>query len=580
MHNSRARVVLSILSWCDRLTATAWYQNDLRCNQSSFFIFLAFAFFLCNVPPIHVQARLVSRSKRIANHQRDATSDDTFASASWIWAPNSNGLASTSTRNVAFLKGFPTPTGKTASSAVISVTAVGKFTLWMNGQPIGASEDIPDGWTFARVLRAQLNATGNLFSVLVENSGKFSAPPPGLLASIQVSYTDSTTSSLVSDPSWLATSNIPVDFPTPLELSHFEAAAVSATYKSSQGISFPSPDPAPLTLNDSSWIWSTRNADTAADPGTVGFRKTFPSPIGKSAQSATVLMTADNFFQLYINGKYIGSPPGSSGGWQYAQQFTVNLNTTLNTFTVLAQNFPDPNQSTTGSPAAFLGAINVIYADGTSQIRTDSSWLNGNNVASLPEFLSISDANLSPSFVQGPLGMSPWGPLDGISDVLSAASVPAPPFISSSTPSPSPSPFTSKHTLPVGATIGIAWGVFIVLLVAFLVWWRRRRNGKGKVGDREAKTSSPAVSELPRPFPMGASSYEPLHAQNRSDTGADIPAPTMHRNGPLLNDGVEAPPPSYTDAQSATAGSASGRSVVAVNGPGRNGDVVPSKGRW
>ncbi|KAJ7827046.1 hypothetical protein B0H14DRAFT_1242434 [Mycena olivaceomarginata] len=236
-----------------------------------------------------------------------------FASASWIWAPNSNGLASTSTGNVAFLKNFPTPTRKTASSAVISMTAVGKFTLWMNGQPIGASEDIPDGWTFVRVLRAQLNSTENLFSVLVENSGKFPAPPPGLLASIQVLYTDSTTSSLVSDPSWLATSNIPVDFPTPFELSHFAAAAVAAPYKSSQGISLPSPDPAPLTLNDSSWIWSTQNASAVADPGTVGFRKTFPTPVGKSAQSATVVMTADNFFQLYINGKYIGSPPAP--GW-------------------------------------------------------------------------------------------------------------------------------------------------------------------------------------------------------------------------------------------------------------------------
>jgi hypothetical protein len=445
------------------------------------------------------------------------------------------------------------------------MTAVGKFTLWMNGQPIGASEDIPDGWTFARVLRAQLNSTGNLFSVLVENSGRSPAPPPGLLASIQVLYTDSTTSSLVSDPSWLATSNIPVDFPIPFELSHFAAAAVAAPYKSSQGISLPSPDPAPLTLNDSSWIWSTQNASAVADPGTVGFRKTFSTPAGKSMQSATVLMTADNFFQLYINGKYIGSPPGSAGLWTYAQQFAVNLNATFNTFTIFAQNFPDSRPA--GNPAAFLGAIKVIYTDGTSQIiRTDSSWLNGNNVTSLPEFLSIPDANLSPSFVQGLLGMRPWGPLDGISDALSAASVPAPPFISSSTPSPSPSP--SKHTLPVGAIVGIVWGGFIVLLVAFLVCWRRRRNGKGRVRDRDAKTSSPAALELPHPFPMGAFFYEPLPMQDQSDTGADMPVPTMRRNSPSLNDGVEVPPPNYTDAQSAAA-VGFGKSVVNRDSKGR-----------
>ncbi|KAF8186904.1 hypothetical protein K438DRAFT_1835246 [Mycena galopus ATCC 62051] len=80
----------------------------------------------------------------------------TFTAASWIWTSNS-GSASTSPGNVAFLELFQAPASETASSAVISITAVGNFMLWVNGQPIGASNDIQNGWNSVLVLRAALN---------------------------------------------------------------------------------------------------------------------------------------------------------------------------------------------------------------------------------------------------------------------------------------------------------------------------------------------------------------------------------------------------------------------------------------
>ncbi|KAF8186897.1 hypothetical protein K438DRAFT_2019615, partial [Mycena galopus ATCC 62051] len=91
-----------------------------------FFLFLTCFFFLCNDAFIHAQARLVSR--RSTNHLRDTASDSTFAPASWIWTPNDNRSVSTTTGNVAFLKAFQTPPGQIASSAVISMTAIGNFT--------------------------------------------------------------------------------------------------------------------------------------------------------------------------------------------------------------------------------------------------------------------------------------------------------------------------------------------------------------------------------------------------------------------------------------------------------------------
>ncbi|KAJ6558044.1 hypothetical protein B0H19DRAFT_126664 [Mycena capillaripes] len=459
-----------------------------------FIFFLTLALFSFHDSVIHVQARLVSRPRRDANVRRNTTSAGDITSASWIWVPTSNGLASTSAGNVAFLKNITTPSGKTASSAIISMTAVDNFTLFVNGQPIGASKYAQDGWKSAVVLRAALNASVNMFSVLVANGGGPGAPPPGLLMSIQVLYTNSTNSTFTSDSSWLAASNIPSDFPTPSDLSHFEAA-VAAPYGSGlwgHNVSLPTPDPTPLTLNDSHWIWSTANASTAADDGTVGFRKTFTTPSGKIAQTATILLTVDNSFALYVNDLYVGAPPQSPASiFQYAQRFAVNLNATSNVFTVIAQNHP--SDATPQDAAGFIAAIRVFYQDGASDIiRTESSWLNG-NVTSLPAFLSTDDALLSPSIVQGPMGMAPWGQLGGISDALNAASVPAPPFSSPNAPtspdpgapsssasapaSATPSVDSASHRVPLGAIVGAGVGglVILALLVALLIWRCRRQ---------------------------------------------------------------------------------------------------------
>ncbi|KAJ7778190.1 hypothetical protein B0H16DRAFT_1248219, partial [Mycena metata] len=310
--------------------------------------------------------------------------------------------------NVAFLKNITAPSGKTASHALVSITAVANWTLWINGQPIGGSGNSEDDWTSAHVLRAALNASVNTFSILA-NGGQSTTPPPALLAAIQVSFSDSTNSTFLSDSTWLTATNISSSFPLPSDLSQFAPAAVAAPYGSGpwgQGVSLPVPDPDPVSLNGSSWIWSTANASLAASAGTVGFRKTFATPVGKRAQRASVLLTSDNTFALYVNKAYVGAPPGS-GLWQYAQQFTVDLDATSNTFTVIAQNFPSTREAPL-SPAGFIATIRVLYADNTTDtIPTNSSWLSGGFI-SLDNFFSTDDARMSPSFVLGPMGMEPW----------------------------------------------------------------------------------------------------------------------------------------------------------------------------
>ncbi|KAJ6558053.1 hypothetical protein B0H19DRAFT_127269 [Mycena capillaripes] len=418
-----------------------------------------------------------------------------LTSASWIWTAHSNGSVET----VAFLKSFSTPSEKIASDAVISITAVENFTLFVNGQPIGASGTGQDEWKSAHLLRAALNSSENVFSVLV-NSGPSTSPGPGLLAAIQISYTDSTNSTLVSNSSWLASSDIPSDFPTPSDLSRFASAAVAASYGSGpwgKNVALPLPDPSPLALLGSTWIWSTADASLAAPVGTVGFRKVFTTPSGKISEYATILLTVDNTFALWINGNYVGSPPADPNvdsvlsAWFHPQQFNVTLNPSLNVFNVIAQNFPTAG-TTEPSGAGFIAAIQVHYNDGSSDIiRTDSSWLHGDST-SVPTFLSTSDSLLSPSVAQGPLGMAPWTPLRGIADALDAGRVPtaalnasptAPSNASPTTLSSASSPATRSHSVPVAAIVAPIVGVVAIaaIIIAFFVW-KSSRSAKTQTG--------------------------------------------------------------------------------------------------
>ncbi|KAJ7440127.1 hypothetical protein FB451DRAFT_990262, partial [Mycena latifolia] len=281
-------------------------------------------------------------------------------------------------------------------------------------------------WKSVHLLRAALNATTNVFSVLAGATINPGAPAPGLLASVHLTYTDNTTDSFVSDTSWRVTADIPTDFPLPLETTAFTTAAVLAPYGSGpwgNDATLASPDPAPLNLSASAWLWSNPNASTVSVPvGNTGFRKVMSAPIGKIATSAQVLLTVDNSFDLFVNGRFVGSPPydsivpGVVPAWNYAQLFTAGLDAETNVFVVIAKKIANPDVPDGPSPPGFIATIRIFYADNSSDvIGTDATWLTG-DVTDTATFLSVADAELAPSTAQGPFGMAPWGQLLGVSD--------------------------------------------------------------------------------------------------------------------------------------------------------------------
>ncbi|KAJ7621923.1 hypothetical protein DFH06DRAFT_768829 [Mycena polygramma] len=378
---------------------------------------------------IVVQAATAKDTQR-THRKRDAFSDSELSLASWIWLPEPDLIAAAPAGDVAFFRTLATPTGKTAASARIAMTADNNFTLWVNGQPVGASASVDEqvGWQSAQIFSAALNTSANVFSVVAENAVG-AANPAGLLTTIHILFTDGSNETIVSDNAWLASGTIPGDFPLPADLSTFVPAEVAAKYGAGPwGTSVKVLDANPLALNGSAWIWSTSNASSNAPVGTVGFRRTVGAPEGKTASSATVLLSVDNTFQLYVNGQYVGSPPfddnvqGTVGSWEFAQRFAVSLTPSTNVFTVLATNFA-PQQAGATSGAGFIAALQVEYTDGSSEIvRTDATWLTG-AFTSASAFLTTPDSTLVPSITQGSYGMAPWGQI-GTSDALNVLKLP------------------------------------------------------------------------------------------------------------------------------------------------------------
>ncbi|KAJ6585579.1 hypothetical protein B0H19DRAFT_1250377 [Mycena capillaripes] len=415
--------------------------------------------------PVQADSSLEAEHPRRSFGKRDAFSDSGLSLASWIWLPEPDLLTTAPTGDVAFIKTLVSPPGNIAVSAQITITVDNNYTLWVNGQPVGASDGGESEWEGAQVFSAALNATANVFSVLGNNAVNVAAPsadnPAGLLAAINILYNNNHTQLILSDNTWLVSATVPADFPLPADLSAFVPAEIATKYGSgpwATNVTVPSPDPNPLDLTGSAWIWSTSNATINAPVGKVGFRKTVVSPSDKTAASATVILSVDNSFDLYVNGQYIGSPPfdnnalNSVNSWSFAQRFTVTLAPSTNVFTVVATNFP-PEQGTETSGAGLIAAVLIKYTDGSSDlVRTDATWLTG-SLALVSLFLSMSDSKLAPSILQGAYGVSPWGQI-GISDALNvlklpannAAVAPAPPSTTNTHPTPATTPTSSNSS--------------------------------------------------------------------------------------------------------------------------------------
>jgi hypothetical protein len=265
----------------------------------------------------------------------------------------------------AFRKDFTPPLGKTPVQADILMTVDNGLTLYVNGGEVGTGGDFRFAERFCVPLRPCLN----VFAVTGVNTGG----PAGLLAAIQITYSDGTTSTLVSDTTWRYSTSVPTGYE---QLSYDANSWPTAIAEGAYGvapwgqIAIPS-DPPVLSLTNANWIWTNEVANGVTPPGARAFRRTYTPPAGQRATSATIIIVTDNAYTLYVNGVLVGS----GTDFHVAQKYTIDLAPAPNVvFAVYAV-----NTATVNNPAGLLAAIEInsvgeCNCTSGAYFMTDGGW--------------------------------------------------------------------------------------------------------------------------------------------------------------------------------------------------------------
>ena len=152
-------------------------------------------------------------------------------------------------------------------------------------------------------------------------------------------------------------------------------------------------------FSKASWIW-TGQADAICH-----VRRTFDA--NEEVKSAKVQVTADNGYELYVNGAFVGSDIGvESAVWQSVETYEVGslLSAGLNVVAVRATDL--------GGQAGFICAVSVDLAGGeTLQFVSDEAW----RVSSSADPTGFAQKNYreegvwKAATVIGRNGVAPWG---------------------------------------------------------------------------------------------------------------------------------------------------------------------------
>ncbi|WP_425617911.1 GDSL-type esterase/lipase family protein [Anatilimnocola sp. NA78] len=151
---------------------------------------------------------------------------------------------------------------------------------------------------------------------------------------------------------------------------------------------------------DPNWIWSTKDAATSAPAGNVYFRRAFDV---EAPQGGTVEITADNRYELFLNGRNVGS----GEVWQTRTRYDIGalLVPGRNVLAVMATNDG-------ADPAGLVVSAAIQQKDKkpTIEIVSDADWKFTNRPLGNWARLEFDDRSWTNAFVLGAYGkIAPWG---------------------------------------------------------------------------------------------------------------------------------------------------------------------------
>ena len=159
-----------------------------------------------------------------------------------------------------------------------------------------------------------------------------------------------------------------------------------------------------IHLESAQWIWFPEGEPASSAPaGTCYFRRALSLPAGRKIVKAIIQITADNAFELYVNGKKAGQ--GDDFRVPVAMDLTSILQAGSNTLAVAATNAGD-----TPNPAGLIAVLTVEFAEGSPMVVcTDTQWRSNLSKAEGWERAGFDDARWPAAKALGAFGTGPWG---------------------------------------------------------------------------------------------------------------------------------------------------------------------------
>jgi len=159
-----------------------------------------------------------------------------------------------------------------------------------------------------------------------------------------------------------------------------------------------------FSLDGCGWLWLTSeedvNAQNALPVGSVFFRKTLILPDDAKIRQAKIVLTADDRFSLYLNGRKVGQ----GQPWSQARVYTVTqqMKPGKNVLAVEAVNG-------SVSPAGFIANLHIIGRQGRDRfIVSDDSWKASTEAVGNWHENKYDDRSWKGASVIGIYGCKPW----------------------------------------------------------------------------------------------------------------------------------------------------------------------------
>jgi hypothetical protein len=286
--------------------------------------------------------------------------------------------------------------------------------LYVNGALTGGDNIRP---RYASRYCVSLAPFFNVFAVQATFTGVTSADQAAMIATILLTYSDGTTQFLFSDTTWVAKQTPDVGFeqPTFNDLSWPAAAKMGVINEAPwDEVNIPNATSTSITTFDrGGWIWTDAIPASGNIPaGSRAFRRRFVPQPGQIPMSATIIITADSSYQLWVNNVAVGS----GSGFKTADTWTINFVSAppVIVFAVLVHNDAGTAGFMMGSeinfqPTGPTGCIAGSFVN--TEAPATATWVSTKqDIPAGWQQVAFDDSSWSPVVIEGDFpNAQPWG---------------------------------------------------------------------------------------------------------------------------------------------------------------------------